>query len=393
MTPTTPPTAMPSLHHNHPEPDERSESLTLSWTPKHAEKFHALPDAWKPVIARVKEMQQALDLSDGAMTGPLLAGSAWNQLCNGAYRVPTTPRGVEQIEETLLALVERGKDLLLKKAEGRKTAQSLAERFVMRPEYDEVVDCLEDAEANAEDALEERVVILVGGTRCGKSAILAKLLAENKVNWRLRASPAIKRSYKQFLLGIGAALKLRDLEDERVKRVNGEKVTSSYVNQEKLQSRILAKLEKVRGVLAIEELQSFSPSALEFLKLLLNDTQVSLIICMLPGQFERMTRSTGEDMQQFLGRSVGVVKLKVTTELVADFAPKLWKKCPQATQLQTLLAAEAAKGGGMSLLRDVCRDAQLLAEHDGLKPHHITDALRDFRRKVPAMRMMEGRAA
>jgi hypothetical protein len=377
MTPT-PPTTMPALHHNHPETEERSDALTLSWTPKHADKFHAMPQVWKQLIARVKEMQQALDLSDGAFTGPLIGGAAWNQLCNGAYRVPTTPRGVEQIEETLLALVERGKDLLIKKAEGRRTAQSLAERFVMRPEYDEVVDCLEDAEANAEDALEERVVILVGGTRCGKSAILAKLISANKVNWRLRATPIMKRSYKKFLIGVGAALKLRELKDSTLAE---------------LHDSILGKLEKVRGVLAIEELQSFSPSALEFLKTLLNDTQVSLVISMLPGQFERMTRSTGEDMQQFLGRSVGVVKLKVTTELVASFAPKLWKKCPQATKLQNLLAAEATKGGGMSLLRDVCRDAQLLAEHDGLKEHHITDALRDFRRKVPAMRMTEGRAA
>lgn len=369
---------MPALHHNHNEAEERSDAFALTWTPKHADKFHAMPQAWKPLIARVKEMQQALELSDGAFTGPLIGGAAWNQLCNGAYRVPTTPRGVEQIEETLLALVERGKELLIKKAEGRKTAQSLAERFVMRPEYDEVVDCLEDAEANAEDALEERVVIIVGGTRCGKSAILAKLISANKVNWRLRATPIMKRSYKKFLIGVGVALKLRDLKDSTLAE---------------LHDSILSKLEKVRGVLAIEELQSFSPSALEFLKTLLNDTQVSLVISMLPGQFERMTRSTGEDMQQFLGRSVGVVKLKVTTELVADFAPKLWKRCPDAKQLQTLLACEATKGGGMSLLRDVCRDAGLLAEHDGLKPHHITDALLDFRRKVPAMGKAERRAA
>lgn len=367
---------MPSLHHNHPEPEERSDVLT--WTPKHEEKFHAMPAAWKPLIARAKEIQQTLGVPDGQFTGPLLAGSAFNQLVNGAYRVPTTPRGVEQIEETLIALVERGRELLVKKAEGRKTAQTLAERFVMRPEYDEVVDCLEDAEANAEDALEERVVILVGGTRCGKSAILAKLISANKINWRLRATPIMKRSYKKFLIGVGSALKLRDLKDSTLAA---------------LHDSILSKLEKVRGVLAIEELQSFSPSALEFLKTLLNDTQVSLVISMLPGQFERMTRSTGEDMQQFLGRSVGVVKLKVTTELVADFAPRLWKKCPHAAELQELLAAEATKGGGMSLLRDVCRDAQLLAERDGLKPHHIKDALSDYRRKVPAMRMMEGRAA
>lgn len=365
---------MPAQHHNHTEPEERSEKIALSWTPKHAEKFHAMPENWKPLIARVKEMQQALKLSDGAFVGPLISSSAYNQLVNGAYRVPTEERGLQSITDTLLALADRGKELLIKKAGARKVASPL-ESFVTRPEYDEIIDYLEDAAKNADDALEERAVLLVGGTRCGKSALLEKLASENKVNWRLSATPVMKRSYKQFLLGIGAALKLRDLEEGR---------------EAKLQTRILAKLDKVKGVLAIEELQSFSPAALEFLKILLNKTQVSLVICMLPGQYERMMRSTGEDMQQFLGRSVGVVKLKVTRELVADFMPKLWKRCPNAEDLQTLLAVEATKGGGMSLLRDVCRDAQLLVDHDGLKKHHIVDALEDFRRKMPAM---ERRAA
>jgi hypothetical protein len=111
---------------------------------------------------------------------------------------------------------------------------------------------------------------------------------------------------------------------------------------------------------------------------------------MLPGQFKRMTRQTSEDMQQFLGRSVGVVRLEVTDKLVASYSPKLWKSCPNAGELQRLIAAEAARGGGMSLVRDVCRDALLLAGETGVQPRHVDYALADFRRKVPAM---ERRAA
>lgn len=366
---------MPSIHHNHPEPEERSDKLALTWKPKFPEQFHASPDAWKPLIARCKEIQQNLSLSDGSFTGPLLTGSAWNQLCNGAYRVPTTQRGIESIKDDLTALLERGKELLIKRAETGSTKKTLAERFVNRPEYDEVIGALEDAARNADEGLEERVVIIVGDTRCGKSTLLTKLILENKVNWHLRAKPDMKGSYKRFLLGIGAALKLRDL-DER--------------NQSELQASILKKLDKVRGVLAIEELQSFSNRALEFLKNLLNDTQVTLVISMLPGQFRRMTRQTSEDMQQFLGRSVGIVQLAVTDKLVADYSPQLWKKCANAGQLQHIIAQEALKGGGMSLVRDVCRDALLIAGTSGVQPHHISDALTDFRRKIPAM---ERRAA
>ncbi len=381
---------MPSLHHTHPEPEERGGPFALTWKPKFPQQFQDLPAPWQPLIARCKEMQQILGLPDGIFAGTLFAGAAWNQLCNGAYRLPTTSRGIDSIEANLLALLDRGKGLLEKKSEAGSKKLTLVEQFVHRPEYTEVVDGLEDAAENADAHLEERVVILVGGTRSGKSTLLAKLIAENKVNWKLRATPIMKRSYKQFLLGIGEALKLRGLYEEREVKRNGEKVKLTFEpSQALLQTSILKKLDKVRGVLAIEELQSFSPAALEFLKTLLNDTQVSLVICMLPGQYARLIRQSSEDMQQFLGRSVGVVKLEVTDKLVASYCPKLWKSCSEAGKLQQLIALEAAKGGGMSLVRDVCRDAQLLTGGSGVQPHHINNALADFRRKVPAM----GRAA
>jgi hypothetical protein len=369
---------MPHQHHTHPEPEERSDdTLALTWKPKFPAQFEASPPAWKPLIARCKEMQQALSISDNAFTGPLFAGSAWNQLCNGKYRVPTKQGGIDSIRDNLLALVDRAKELLEKKAAGRKPV-SVVDQFVMREEYTAVTDYLEDAAKNIEDKNEERIVFVLGETRQGKSSIIAKLKAENKVHWHLKATPAMKKSYKEFLAGIALALNLRD-----VKESTGAK----------LQKAILGKLDKVTGVLAIEELKSFSNDALEFLKMLLNDTQLCLVVCMLPGQYRHIRKCRGEDSedrQQFLGRSVGVVNLEVTPKLVGQYNPTLWKRCPDAGKLQQIIAEEAVKGGGMSLVRDVCRDALLLAGADGVKPHHISDALTDFRRKIPAM---ERRAA
>lgn len=369
---------MPALHHNHPESEERL-AAPLCWTPKHAARFAELPAEWRERIARAKEMQIALQQSDAQFSGPIMPGSSWNQLFNGGYPVPSTQRGLEKIAQQLDTLITRGKDALEKAAQGRRTIVPLSERFVMRPEFTEITEYLDDAQANNEEELEERIVILIGGTRCGKSATIAKLKALGKVAWHLNATPDLKGSYRAFLTGIAKALRLRDLDEK---------------NAASLQASIMSKLDKVEGTLAIEELSNFSRRGLEFLKMLLNRTQVNLLICMLPGQFERLVRRAqrhDEDAAQFLGRSVGIVRLEVTKQLVADFAPKLWTRCPQAEDLQALIAQEAAKGGGMALVRDVCRDAGLIAEHTGgLKAHHITTALRDYRHKVP---VMERRAA
>jgi hypothetical protein len=369
---------MPSLHHSHPEAEERL-AAPLCWQPKHAAKFAEMPPVWREKIARAKEMQIALQQSDSQFSGAIMPGSSWNQLFNGGYPVPSTERGLVKITQQLDTLITKGKEGLEKAAQGRRTIVPLSDRFVMRPEFTEVCEYLEDAESNNEEELEERIVLLIGRTRCGKSATLAKLKAQGKVAWHLNATPDLKGSYRAFLTGIAKSLRLRDLD---------EKSASS------LQESIISKLGKAHGTLAIEELSNFSRRGLEFLKMLLNQTQVNLLICLFPGQYERLVRRSkrgDEDAEQFLGRSVGVVKLEVTKALVADFAPKLWQRCPQADELQNTIALEASKGGGMSLVRDVLRDAGLIAESvGGLRPHHVTTAIQDYRRKVPAM---ERRAA
>lgn len=369
---------MPALHHNHNEPEERL-AAPLCWTPKHAAKFAEMPLVWREKIARAKEMQVALQQSDSQFSGAIMPGSSWNQLFNGGYPVPTTQRGLEKIAQQLDTLITKGKEALEKAAQGRRTVVPLTDRFVMRPEFSEITDYLDDAQANNEEELEERIVLLIGRSRSGKSATIAKLKAQGKIAWHLNATPELKGSYRAFLLGIAKALRLRDLDEK---------------NAASLQDSIISKLAKAEGTLAIEELANFSRRGLEFLKMLLNQTRVNLLICLLPGQYQRLVKRAqrdDEDAEQFLGRSVGIVKLEVTKQLVADFAPKLWQRCTQADELQSVIALEASKGGGMSLVRDVCRDAGLIAEHTGgLKPHHVTTALQDFRRKVPAM---ERRAA
>ena len=375
---------MPALHHNHPEPEER---LALHWKPLNAEKFERFPDAWKPLIIRAKQMQDTLGVSDGTFAGVVMSGSTWNLLVNGNHRIPTGSRGEAQISDKLTRLVDSGMEQLRRKVEDAAPKLALIEKFVERPELDKLRKVLKRAVDAAEEHDEAKVAWLVAPSQFGKTTLITKLQEEGKVHWLMKATPAMRRSYRRFLKGIASALSLRGVEGRTVDQV---------------EDSIIAKIGDKKGVLAIQELQRLSDQALEFLKTLLNDTSVSLLISMLPGQYEAMLNRDSEDMQQFVSRSVGVILLKVESGFVGHFHPQMWQKCPDAERIKRAVIAEAYKGGGVRLVKAVCSDIRVIASSQHRAPliDDFQNALADFRRRVPAMKirlteveMLEGRAA
>lgn len=375
---------MLAQHHNHPEKEER---LTVHWKPLNAEKFETFPDSWKPLIIRAKGMQETLGVSDGSFTGPIMGGSVWNLLFNGNHRIPTGARGEEQITEKLVRLVDHGMEQLRRKVEDAAPKLALVEKFVERPELERARKILKRATDAAESGDEAKVAWLVAPSQFGKTTLITKLQQEGKVHWLMKATPSMRRSYKRFLRGIASALNLRGVEGRTADQV---------------EDSIVAKIGKAKGVLAIQELQRLSDQALEFLKTLLNDTSVSLLISMLPGQYESMLKRNSEDMQQFVSRSVGVVLLKVEDGFISRFHPQMWANCPNAAAIKKAIRVESYKGGGVRLVKAVCADIQVLSSVESRAPEldDFDNALKDFRRRVPTMnirltevKMMEGRAA
>lgn len=361
--------------------------MTLHWKPLNAEKFEQFPKAWRPLIIRAKGMQETLGVSDGNFTGPIMGGSVWNLLFNGQHRIPTGARGEEQITDKLLRLVDHGMEQLRRKVEDAAPKLALVDKFVERPELERARKILKRATDAAENGDEAKVAWLVAPSQFGKTTLITKLQQEGKVHWLMKATPSMRRSYKRFLRGIASALNLRGVEGRTADQV---------------EDSIVAKIGKAKGVLAIQELQRLSDQALEFLKTLLNDTSVSLLISMLPGQYEAMLKRDSEDMQQFVSRSVGVVLLKVEEGFVSSFHPQMWAKCPDAEAIKKAIRTEAYKGGGVRLVKAVCGDIRVISAADSRAPliSDFQSALEDFRRRVPAMKirlteveMMEGRAA
>lgn len=353
---------MPSLHHNHPEAEER----TALWSPRFPEKFASMPQTWRELIQEAKAHQIALGVPDNRFVGTLLSGPAWNQLVNGAYPVPSTDRGQSQMVLKLRALVQRGENMLNE----RQTAQAPAELVLLeRPELRRVEQALDEAKRRLACGIEERLVTIVGPTRAGKTCLLRMLKERQRIDWTFRALPSTKVRYRKFLEGMAKAIGLRDLSSKDVTD---------------LEEAVLAKFSSVPCVLAIEELQRFSRRALEFLKCVLNETQASLVLCLKPAEWKAMRRTLNEDMQQFLGRNIATIRLQVTAEMVAEVAKAHWADGADA-QLCRQIASEAEKGGGMSAVRVIIESAARLAGSKPVTSSTVNSALRLYRLGVPEL--------
>lgn len=367
--------------HSHPETEERQstalslftdDSYHLPWEPKFPAKFNGYPPAWRELIVAAKHSQKALGISDNKFAGSIIAGSAWNQLFNGAYRMPTTEAGVQSICNSLRDLMKRGELLLRDRAEEtrQEEARSIAERYVPRDELTDVHDALREASARLRVGNEERNIVVIGETRSGKSWMIEKLLSEQKVQWRFRARPASKGRYRAFLKGIAKALNMRDIDKRDI---------------DDLEEAILDKLNENPCAIAIEELQRFSKRALEFLKCVMNETKATLLLFLKPREYKRMVNADDEDAEQFLGRTVVKVELHVTAALVKAMAKQAWQTpCPEA--VAKLIAEAAAKGGALSLVREVLTNAVTFAGGASrVERQHVESALEAYRRGVPEL--------
>lgn len=356
---------MPSLHHTHPEAEER---LELAWKPKNREAFNTMPPVWRDLISDAVKIQLALESSDSQFvgSGSLISSSGWNQLKNGNYRVPTTERGQESITLTLRALVQRGTDML---TERESAVKPTVLKLLERPELDLVLKALKVANQRLQAGIEERLITVVGATRSGKSCLIKLLADRQKIDWSFRALPSSKTHYRKFLEGLAKSVAMRDI------------ASKSACDLEEL---LLSRFSSAPCVLAIEELQRFSRRALEFLKSVLNDTQATIILFLKPAEWRLMRRTTNEDMQQFLGRNITTVLLTVDPAVVQRLADGAWQGgCP--APLAAEIAAEAEKGGGMSAVRVILQKCESFARGKPVTQVMVKAALRSYRAGVPEL--------
>lgn len=153
----------------------------------------------------------------------------------------------------------------------------------------------------AED--EHRLTIIAGPRGSGKSRTLTLLHSKHPGHF-MSALPSWSGGYLNFLnkfsVGIGLGGQARSAGQ-------GEDEILSYLSQS-------------GGLICIDEFNYFSPSAINFLKSVLNASQWAIAVATVPHYLSRMAsdRQTAQEAAQLLRRAVAIIHISPVTALHVD---------------------------------------------------------------------------
>lgn len=182
----------------------------------------------------------------------------------------------------------------------------------------------------AED--EHRLVMIAGKRGSGKSRTLSLIAAKHGAV-SLEAMPSWSGSYLNFLNKFGAGLHLGPW------RTGGD-----------AEGEIIASLAATHPVICIDEFNYFSPSGINFLKSVLNQTRCVLVTATVPHFLARMAsdRSTAQESAQLLRRAVAIIHIQEPDDrLVLQIQRALFPVLELAPGQASSIAAAAAKMDGI----------------------------------------------
>lgn len=369
---------MPSLHHNHPEPEERTPLPRLI---KHGHKWAEWPEESRTQITRVAKLQEQLaDLgvggknwSDKDFTAGRDIATVWPSMRTGTYPFPSQTKTKTKWLTELDALEQHGKTELLRHehAQAKQLRLVSADRFIKFSEYEAISTAIDKAKEKSKTRSEERLVVFKARTRGGKTWLADQLTDEGKVNWRVEGTPSWHRSYKALLIS------LSEMFDITVAK------KADALSMERL---LISHIKTLSGVVLFEEVQSLCHDSQEFIKLLLNKSSLVVCIFVTNEAHEDMLLHGGNHLAQLLARAeTTITASKITAEHVRQFDPELWKKAADDKQLDQV-ADSANRLGALSAVRRITANVRALAKRsDILTDEMITMAINAYRRDVPVV--------
>lgn len=374
---------MSAMHHNHPETDENNPPV--SSRKKRADVSHSYPAEARAAIGEARVIQQGLrtskamgkNWSDADFVGGFLhlSENAWFQLQSGTYPWPKTTAGSAGLVRKLIALVEYGTGWQRQAANIaiRAAVKPVGETFIEFPEYGLLKKAIKRAKERVTEAIEERLIIVVGPSRSGKTMMFRKLLEDEIATWAVSAMPSWRRSYFAML---------EDLH-EQVLGVSPKRRSATLAEKD-----LKRHFAKHGGVMEVIELQHICADSQAFLKTLLNETTLVLVWFMTPKNFERLLVDEGgdlDDRRQLLGRCTEIIRIGAeSAETVRQMAPELWAGVPDDDGRLQRIADEANRLGYKTLIRVVSKSLKDLVSA-GREPSaaEVEAALKAFRTCVP----------
>jgi DNA transposition AAA+ family ATPase len=231
-----------------------------------------------PTVTALAEIQRVQKLSDAAFVKTMhipYSSSTWSRVKSGAY--PTA----EKVLPGLQAALDK-----------TRNAPSASEgAFVKFAHIEEALDAVEIARATAGPI---RLVFFVAPTGGGKTEFANYLCEHISETVIVEAAPSWRKSYLATLTDIASQL-----------GIPGE-----FRSVRTAERAIIVSLGAggIRTI-AIDEGNYFSQDGLNFLKLILNRTRCSLVLCTLPPDFNRMLRESAHEANQLVRRAVAIVRV------------------------------------------------------------------------------------
>lgn len=324
---------------------------------KHQAQYNLYPPSWRKLIESLELQQLKLralkalgsDWSDKTFTsGSQMPASTWNMLRSGKHP-PPTGRGEESLLTKLRSLETalREVDLRVRDAalrESKTQSSAILAGFVEDVNTQAVVAAIQKCDQTARESGEDRLIVLRAATGAGKTWLRKWAVAQKHVHYVVSARPSWRRNYRAFLRALAAVLNLD---------VIGTRGVSD------LEDRIIEKTQTLHGVVWLEEVQSLSGQAQEFIKLLLNETHLSLILAVTPESYTVMRHTAGGDALQLFRRAACNMELAhADARFLEAAAPDLWSR-EHVPACQQRILAEAELFGGRALIADVHRRLRL----------------------------------
>lgn len=181
-----------------------------------------------------------------------------------------------------------------------------------------------------------RLIKYLAPTGGGKTE-LCRYLAGEFGAAMVETREAWRRSYFTVLEDLCRALKVR---------LNGESRPAA------IEARLIESLSDKKRLLCLDEAEFFGASALNGIKLLINNTRVTIVLCAIPAAHDRWNRHFPVEADQIATRTHGIYELgAVDVKDAALFFGKDQFAEPAASL--KLIAEEASRFGHYSLLQRV----------------------------------------
>ena len=322
------------LVESQPEEDQRQSGKKHrdlpTWTPTREEAAR---------IAEIRKWQQDNGISDARLCEFCSVNSVtWFHVHKGTYK-------------------GNGSNVLTKVSEGwRRCKEVMAAKsknkvhpFYITPEFEDLNEAVQLAHSHAEDGREDRLVTVLGRYGMGKTAFGRQLIDQRREGVLIHAHVDWRGGVKSMMQDVAQALGLS--EDGTIRN---------------LRTSIFAELNAKRQTVYVHELSphNINRPIIEFLRALINETKVVLVMFAVPEFYEEILRIGGETARQLMRRGRIIRIEEVLPQTALSILKEEFSEGRTVEAAATQLARHASTFGGAHLVRCVVEELAVELDAD-----------------------------